>query len=203
MAADIPERSTVPLEGCASVAEGPRGTLWRYSNSNNCITTELSLLRQEERLWLEQWQGNWKLMTVQTVYSHGQCTRPPLWDLWTLMSPRRFILRRVCLLFQSRISWGEDPSAGFGCRQGCLLCFSSPERWVHNGWRKWRWTCFKFSGFDNSFGWLFLKDNRKMQVISVFAKGTVQWSRWDFTHLQKQGPLEQNSNLCYRTTQKA
>lgn len=73
-----------------------------------------------------------------------------------------------------------------------LLCFSSPERWVHNGWRKWRWTCFKFRGFDsesyNSFGWLFLKDNRKMQVIAVFAKWTVQWSRWDFTHLQKQGP---------------
>lgn len=41
------------------------------------------------------------------------------------------------------------------------------------------------------FGWLFLKDNRKMQVISVFAKGMVQWSRWDSMHLQKQGPREE------------
>lgn len=81
---------------------------------------------------------------------------------------------------------------GLDADKGCLLCLSSPERWVHNGWKKWRWTCFKFSGSDsesyNSFGWLFLKDNGKMQVISVFAKGMVQWSRWDFMHLQKQGP---------------
>lgn len=49
MAADIPEMST-PLEGWTSVAEGPRGTLWWYSNSNKCIAIQLSLLRQEERL---------------------------------------------------------------------------------------------------------------------------------------------------------
>lgn len=63
MAADIPEMST-PLERCTYLLqrdlEGPNG-------GTPIPTTALlhsPVLRQEERLRLEQWQGNWKLMTV-------------------------------------------------------------------------------------------------------------------------------------------
>lgn len=190
MAADIPEMSA-PLEGCASVAEGPRGLLWCCSNSNNCIDTQFSLLRQEEGLgWSNG--GNWKLMTAQTVYSHGQCIRPPLRDPRTLthVITRVYTQESVSLVaIQNILGRSHICRVWMPTEDACCASQTQRDEFIMVGGND---TELKFSGFDsesyNSFGWLFLKDNRKMQVISVFAKGTVQWSGWDFTHLQKQGP---------------
>lgn len=141
---------------------------------------------------VEAMEGNWKLMTAQTVYSHGQCIRPPLRDPWTLT---HVITRVYTQESESLVAIQNILGRSHICRvwmpteDACCASQTQRDEFIMVGGND---TELKFSGFDsesyNSFGWLFLKDNRKMQVISVFAKGTVQWSGWDFTHLQKQGP---------------
>lgn len=175
-----------------SVAEGPRGTQWRYSNSNNCIATQLGLLRQEERLRLEQWQGNWQLMTVCRL-STAMDSAPGLH--YEICNDAHVITKvytqeSVSLVPIQNILGEKIHLQGLDADKGCLLCLSSTERWVHSGWRKWRWTCFKFSGSDsesyNSFG------------LVVF-KGQQKKSRW-YLFLQKEWCSGLDETSCIYTS---
>ena len=150
---DVPEKCRPHSEGMHNYGQRPQSTLQRDFNHTS---VELSLHgKTTKRLLADKWWGNRKelpLVTLSAVVGRiwsrvihwASITK---WGVYTLTSPSMSLFRRMVLLLKSEISWEKIYPQGLDEDRRRLFSISSPKQWA-DSWRKWHWTCIKFSCFD-------------------------------------------------------